>query len=133
MRDTHDGMPELLAADERDEHTFGLVAITIGSETRHIEFGVQSDGYRALRRILQSRPFDMLPGIQHRYFIANALNRAGPNSASVEIRIEQGNNGRNLQFEVPFALGQNLRWFADLKDFGATAHLRTVIPENRSA
>lgn len=133
MRDTHDGMPELLATDERGDQYFGIVAITIGSETRHIEFGVQSDCYRALRRILQSRPFDKLPGVKYRYFIAHAIGRAGPNNAFVDIRIEQGSNGRQFQFEVPFALGQNLLWFADLKDFGATAHLRTVTPDNRSA
>ena len=133
MRDTHEGMPELVAAYDRDGHYFGCVAVTIAGESRQLEFGVQAESYRALRRILQSRPYDKLPGLQYRYFIAHAISRAGPNTVSVDIRIEQGPNGRQFPFEVPFALAQNLLWFAGLKDFSAASHLRTVLPENRDA
>jgi hypothetical protein len=133
MRDTHEGMPELLSAYEREGPYFGLVAVTSGGETRHIEFGVQPDGYSALRRVLQSRPFDKLPGIRYRYFIAHAVFRASASIASVDMRIEQDANGRQFPFEVPIGLAQNLLWFADLKDFNDAAHLRTILPENRSA
>ncbi len=36
----------------------------------------------------------------------------------------------NFPFEVSIGLAQNLLWFADLKHFNDTAHLRTIVPEN---
>ena len=126
MRDTHEGMPELLAAFERDGSYFGTVRVTLGGETRDIEFGVPLEEYRSLCRILQMRPFDQMPGLQYRYFIAHSIGRAGEHSANIDIRIEQGRSGRQFPFEVPLPLARNLYWFAQLKDFSDASHLHVT-------
>jgi hypothetical protein len=108
MRDTHEGMPELLAAVERDGRYVATVRITFGSETRDIEFGVPFDDYKALRRMLQTRPFDPLSTLQYRYFVAGSIGRTGKHSAKVDIRIEQGRDGRQFPFEMPLSLARNL-------------------------
>jgi len=125
MRDTHEGMPELFAAFERDGRYFATVRVTLG-DTRDIEFGVPFDEYRALRKILQSRPFDQMPGLRYRYFIDHAIGRKGERSATIDIRIEQGRSGRQFPFEVPLSLARNLYWFAQLKDFSDASHLHVV-------
>lgn len=130
MRDTHEGMPELLAAFEREGRYFATVRVTLG-DTRDIEFGVPLDEYRALRHILQSRPFDQMPGLQYRYFIDHAIGRRSEHSATIDIRIEQGRSGRQLPFEVPLSLAQNLYWFAQLKDFSDASHLHITPLETR--
>jgi len=124
MRDNHDGMPELLGAYEHDGHFFGAVAVTLGSECRHFEFGLPRSDYTALQRILQSRPFDQLPGLRYRYFISFAISRIpGTERAEVSIRVEQGRTSRHFDYEVPFSLASNLLWFARLKDFAAASHI----------
>ena len=134
MRDNHDRMPELLTAYERDGQFFGAVAVTLGSECRQFEFGLPRDDYTALRRILQSRPFDQLPGLQYRYFIADSVSRT-PGSSHVElsIRVEQGHTSRQFPFEVPQSLAANLLWFARLRDFTATSHLHAPPPKPGNA
>ncbi|MFZ2643761.1 MAG: hypothetical protein WA117_22405 [Verrucomicrobiia bacterium] len=126
-------MPELLAAYERDSNYFGVVAVTIGPDCRHMEFGIPPQSYQPLRRILQSRPFDKLPGLHYRYFIAHPPSRV-PDSdrATLDIRIEQGSSGRQFPFEVPITLAATLLWFCELKDFNAASHLRTIQLENNS-
>ena len=128
MRDNHDRMPELLSAYERDGQFFGAVAITLGSDCRQFEFGLPHSHYTALRRILQSRPFDQLPGIQYRYFIADSVRRLGGERVELTIRIEQGHSARQFPFEVPQPLAANLLWFARLQDFTGTSHLHAPQP-----
>lgn len=126
MRDTHERMPELLDAYERGGSYFGSVRVTIDDESRDLEFGVPIVDYKALRHILQTRPFDQLPGIQYRHFIAGSIALLGDNRASINIRIEQGHNGRQVTVEVPLSLARNLYWFFQLKDFKNSAHLHAV-------
>jgi hypothetical protein len=127
MRDNHDRMPELLTAYERDGQFFGAIAVTLGSECRQFEFGLLQRHYTALRRIFQSRPFDQLPGIQYRYFVANFV-RLGDDRVELTIRIEQGHSARQFPFEIPQLLAANLLWFVQLRDFTATSHLNAPQP-----
>src|ERR1700736_538498 len=126
MRDTHEGMPELLSAVERDGGYFGTVRIALSGDTRDIEFEIPPEEYRALRGILQTRPFDQMPGLHYRYFIAHSIGRAGEHTATLDIRIEQGGSGRQLPFEIPLALARHLYWFAQLKDFSDASHLHVT-------
>jgi hypothetical protein len=123
MRDNHDRMPELLTAYERDGQFFAVAAVTLGSECRQFEFGLPHKDYTALRRILQSHPFDQLPGSRYRHFVADSVRRLGGDCVELTIRIEQGSSARQIPFEVPQSLGANLLWFARLQDFAATTHL----------
>jgi hypothetical protein len=125
MRDNHDGMPELLRAYERDGLYFGAVAITLGSTRREFEFGVPHNDYIGLRRILQTRPFDQLPGLLYRFFITGGVSQKTSNSdCEMSIRVEQGRTARGFPFQVPKSLAANLLWFARLRDFAEASHLR---------
>jgi len=126
MRDTHESMPELLAAYERDGQYFGSVRITISGASRAFEFGVPFDGFRSLRRILQTRPFDQMPGIQYRYFIGGSIGPRAEDRAVVDIRIEQGRDGRLMDFEVPLLLARNFYWFKKLKNYEDASHLHVI-------
>ncbi len=133
MRDNHDRMPELLTAYERDGNYFGAVAVTLGSECCEFEFGLPHTDYIALRRIFQTRPFDQLPGLQYRYFIADSVRRFGGERVELTIRIEQGSSSRQFPFEVPQSLAAILLWFARLRDFSGTTHLHAPQPKPRNA
>jgi hypothetical protein len=126
MRDTHEGMPELLAAFERDGSFFATARITLDDDARDIEFGVPEADYKALRRILQTHPFDPLSTLPCRYFIAGSIGRAGEHTGSVDIRIEQGREGRQFPFEMPLSLARNLYWFVQIRDFADAAHLHVT-------
>jgi hypothetical protein len=126
MRDNHEGLPELIDANERNAAFFAVVAVTVGGETRHFEIGLQEDAYRAARRVLESRPFDQLPGIPYRYFFVPKVGRTDRGTAEVDFRIEQDPTGRQFSFEIPLRLAQNFMWFFELKDFTSASHLRCV-------
>ena len=133
MRDNHDGMPELLTAYERGGQFFGAAAVTLGSDCRQFEFGLPNTDYMALRRILQSRPFDQLPGLHYRYFVADSPRRLGGDRVELTIRIEQDSSARQFPFEVPQSLAANLLWFARLRDFASASHLNAPQPKPGNA
>ncbi|HYG98275.1 MAG TPA: hypothetical protein VD837_04030 [Terriglobales bacterium] len=128
MRDNHQGYPELRDAYERDGLYFGVVRVTTATETASFEFGVEQQGYFALRRILQSRPFENLPGIHYRYFFTGRYGRKKLNAEPVliGIRVEQGKNAKTIDFDCPTSLASNLVWFQALTDLQEAAALKRI-------
>lgn len=132
MRDNHKGMPEILDTFKEGEHYFGLISVEIDGIMKKFRFGVSRKGYLTLKNILQLRPFDTMPGLKYRYFLAGVsfriVDRKIPEFADFEvgIRIEQGNNGKTMTVESPKDLAQNLIWFNELKDFNEAAQLVEV-------
>ena len=124
MRDNHKGMPEILDAFEKDGLYFGIVEIQVSSESKQFQFGISSNGYRALRKILQLRPFDTMPGVKQRYFFAGSYGRLpGSREFRADVRVEQNREGKKVGVRVPRDLLSNLVWFATIKDFGEASHL----------
>ena len=132
MRDNHEGMPEIVDAFKDDEQHFGVFAVEIGGITKKFHFGVTRQGYLTLKKVLQLRPFDMMPGLKHQYFYAGGSFRLLDTETlelgdcEIAIRVEQGKNGKTVSLEAPKELMQNLNWAKQLKDFSETAHLREV-------
>ncbi len=132
MRASHVGMPEIGDAFKDNEQYFGVFAVEIGSVIKKFHFGVTRQGYLTLKKVLQLRPFDMMPGLKHQYFYAGGSFRL-INTETLElgdceiaVRVEQGKNGRTISFEAPKELMQNLNWAKQLKDFSEAAHLTEV-------
>ena len=117
-------MPEIINALEKDGQYFGIVRIQVSSESKQFQFGISANGYRALRKILQLRPFDTMPGIKQRYFFAGSYGRI-PNSSEfrTDVRVEQNREGKKVEVRIPKDLLSNLVWFAAITDFGEAAHL----------
>lgn len=128
MRDNHLGMPEILKAYERDAFYFGAVRIVVAKEPVSFEFGVDQAGCLALRKILRTRAFSDMPGIEYRYFFAGPLGygRRENNEAPVtfDVRIEQGNDAGNFEFLGPTSLVSNLIWFTKLRDLREAGQLK---------
>ena len=129
MRDNHEGLPEILSVTERDGQYFCVVSVEISSVTRHIEFGIPLDDYRALKRITQTRPFDLMPGLNYRYFVVNSFGcTSGQNVIDASFRIELGRDAKNISAEIPEGLAKNLRWFFELSSFDQASHLKVTEP-----
>ena len=120
-------MPEIVDAYTRDGQYFGVVRVEIGDKSGKFEIGVASDGYRALRRVLQERPFETTTAGSYRYFFVPFVRRLQEKGLiEFAVRIEQGREGRQFEFRGPEPLVANLMWFFKLKDFESAAHLRQV-------
>ncbi len=119
VRGTNQGMPEILNAYGRDGLYFGVVRATVSSNAASFEFGVEYQGYIALKQILQTRPFDLSPGTAYRYFFTGSYGRKKLNAepVTIHIRIEQNEAAKTLDFDCPTSLASNLRWFLELTDF----------------
>lgn len=125
MRDTSDGMIEIIKVFEESDGYYSIIEIHIHSEKERLRFGVTQNSYKALRKILQSCPLDAMPGLIYRYFVDGSMGRKTENNIFIGIRCEVEGNGKSFDFEVPQELASNLKWFAELKSFDEVAHLRT--------
>ena len=121
MRDNHEGMPEIIAAYERDGLYFGVVRVKTTQESAAFEFGVERQGYIALRRILECRPFGSMPGVKHSFYFTGSHARD-----SISVRVEEGINGKSLSFDCPTSLLANLLWFFQMHDLQEAAALKRV-------
>jgi hypothetical protein len=117
MRDNHDGMPEILEAHEAAGTYSAVVAVAFDGVRRAYQFAVSKDSYRALRRVLQTRPFGTPAGVAHRYFFARSAGRAPgtATAATFAVRVEAGRDARQIEFQAPLDLAANLMWFGELK------------------
>jgi hypothetical protein len=124
VRDNHEGMPEILDAFERGVQCFAVVAIERSAVIKQFEFGVSLDGYRALRKMFQIRPFDSMPGAKRRYFFAGRYgNVPGTSEYETAVRVEQDRDGKLVDIRMPKDLLSNLVWFSRIKDFNEASHL----------
>lgn len=128
MRDNPEGYLELRDAYERDGLCFGVVRVRTASEVASIEFGVERAGYLALSRILESRPFGSMPGVKHSFYFtgSHSQEKSAHEPVIIGIRIEEGRNGKNLDFSCPLSLARNLKWFLHLKNLEEATALRRV-------
>jgi hypothetical protein len=126
MRDNHEGQPEILDAFQQDEHYFGLVQLERSGEQRTFRFGVSRDGYLALKRALQLRLFDQMPGVRCRYFFVPAVRRLEGERVMMTVRVEQGRDGKQIEIEASRDVVANLMWFYELDDWSRAEHLAVV-------
>jgi hypothetical protein len=125
MRDNRQGLPELLAAYERDGRYFAEVAVTINGDSRSFEIGLTPPSYTSFKKMISFRPFDNSPGLTYRYFFVPSVGGTiGASVRTTQIRVEQGKNGKQFDIEAPKELIANLIWFFELKDFVKAAHLK---------
>jgi hypothetical protein len=123
MRDNHEGMPELIRAFEKDGHYFLIIEIDWEHQKKRYQFGVLRKNYLILQRILETRTFDMMPGLKYRYFYAGSSHPLDLSSASMFVRIELGRDATIREFEIPKDLHANLLWFTQLKSIEDARYL----------
>ena len=123
MRDNHEGMPELIRAFEKDGHYFLIIEIDWEHQKKRYQFGVLRKSYLKLQRILETRTFDMMPGLKYRYFYAGSSHRLDFSSASMFVRIELGRDATTREFEIPKELHANFLWFTQLESIEDARYL----------
>jgi hypothetical protein len=127
MRDNHKHLPEIISAFQRAGKYFGIIETSISEDFRQFEIGLQADAYSAIQKIIQSRPFDSMPGVKYRYFFTPVAQKSlDGKTCTIHIRIEQGQSSKQLDFVVPHILAQNLMWFFELKHFDEAKHLTEI-------
>jgi hypothetical protein len=131
MRGDHRKHPEIVDAYRRDNLYFAAIALSRGDTERVFELGISEVSYSALKRVLQTRPFDAMPGTKYRYFFLPVYSRSPGNTATCDIRIEQGRDGRGCRFVLPKELIANLLWFDEMQSFETAKHLQSWVPGER--
>jgi hypothetical protein len=119
-------LPEIVAVSSRDNFYFASIRLARGDVDRIFETGITNSSYNTFKRIFQSRPFDDMPGLKARYYFVPAFSkRNDPERCIGTVRIEQGKDGRDFEFEMPKTLIANLLWFFEMKDLKDAQHLRS--------
>ncbi len=119
MRGNHEGMMELIDTFEKDEHYFAIVEF----RSKTFQFGISQAGYRTLRKIMQLRPFDMMPGRKYRYFYAGSGRKGGQDNFVMWVRIELDRDATKEEVAIPKDLHANLLWFSRLENIEDAAYL----------
>lgn len=127
MRDNHEGMIEIVDAFEKDGHHFAIVE----KVSRRFQFGVSKEGYRVIRRAIQLRPFDMMPGLQYRYFYVHSQRaEIGTENYWMELRIELERDATKERIDIPKDLHANLLWFNRLENIDEAGYLEVRNTQN---
>jgi hypothetical protein len=127
VRDNHKGMPEFIDAFEKDGGYFGVIAAIEDARERRFQFGLSPAGYRALKKMMQDRPFDLMPGLRYRYFYAGSSKRPPAERYTMSVRIELDRDAQQKEFDIPKDLHANLLWFKLLEDLGAAEYLEIPV------
>jgi len=126
MRDNHEGMLEFVDAFEKSGQYFAIVE----KASRRFQFGVSVKGYRVIRKTMQLRPFDMMPGLQYRYFCVSSQRAVlGTENYRMQVRIELGRDATKEGIDIPKDLHANLLWFQRLENLEEAAYLE--LPTNK--
>lgn len=125
MRDTSEGMIEIIEAFKEGEGYFSIIEVPKEDRKEKFRFGVTQNGYKAIRKILQSRLLDTMPGLKYQHFWDGSMSRETESKKiQLRIRCEVEGNGKTFYFEVPQDLASNLRWFNELKSLDEAKHLK---------
>ena len=118
-------MPELITTYAREDHYFGVVRKVINGIAGKYEFGMSEEGYKSLKKILEFRPFDLMPGLEYRYYFMSPVGSYhGTGGYQIQILVIQGNDRKAFQFKVPQTLMSNLTWFMDVASADELTHLK---------
>lgn len=118
-------LTELISAFESEGLYFAVVGRIDNGVAKKFRFGILESGYSALRKILENKPLDTMPGVKYRYFdsrqYCNGTTNNGQPTMSVWIELQ----GTSLlrRFDVPIELLVNLAWFAELSDLSQASYL----------
>ncbi|HEY2391002.1 MAG TPA: hypothetical protein VGK22_07490 [Candidatus Angelobacter sp.] len=96
MRDNHEGYPEIVSAFERGGLCFGVIRLTLPSDSAAFEFGVDRDGYGSLQRILQTRPFDKLAFLTDIFLLAVTAEKEIPQQLQLAYALNRARIQRSL-------------------------------------
>lgn len=124
MRDTSEGMIEIVKAIKTDDGYFAIIEVPKEGKKETFRFGVSQYGYGAFRKILQSRLLDTMPGLKYRYFWDGSMGGKTETNIQVGIRCEVQQSGKIFHFEVPQDLAANLKWFNELASLDEAQHLK---------
>ena len=95
---------------------FGLVQLEKEGRQKQFRFGISHSGYVSLKKILQLRPFDQMPGVAYRYFFVPKARKLDSHRATIAVRVEQGADSKEMEVEGDHDLTANLQWFYELDD-----------------
>jgi hypothetical protein len=122
-------LPEIIDAYERDGLHFAAIRHARAGDDLIFELGISANSHAALRRVFQTRPFDQMPGLKHHYFFVPSYSKGDdPERCMGTVRIEQGNEGRNIKVEMPKTLIANLLWFYEMETLEPAKHLHSRPP-----
>jgi hypothetical protein len=116
-------MPEFIDAVEKDGGYFGVIGATEGDRERRFQFSLSVQGYGAFKRVLQDRPFDLMPGLKYRYFYSGSQKCAPDEKYKMTVRIELDRDAKKKDFDIPKDLHANLLWFQRLDSLAEAEHL----------
>ena len=121
-------MPEILDAYERESAYFGTVRLHFHEVSRVFEFALDVASYKALRKILESKPLGEMAGVRHRYFFARGYGGklSEPNNLTIRVRIETERNAKAFDFSAPNSLISNMLWLAAITDPNEASGLKSI-------
>jgi hypothetical protein len=119
---------EFISSWEDGGTFFGSVRLLL-PEPVSINIGLDRLSFSAFQRIQSLRPFDDLPGVEHRAFFTGRMGGKTDSTIKLQVRVELGDRGCSVDVTVPHSLAGNLKWLYRVRDPAEVAHLMSSEPE----
>ena len=116
MRDTNEEMIELIDASKADNIYSATIRHYIGGERLTLRFGINTEDYVNLKKILQFRPYLNTGVGRYRYHFAMSYVKNDDDTTTVDVRVEQLNRHKQYKFTISQKLMANLLWFTSIDD-----------------
>ena len=118
MRDTNEGMIELLGVSDNDNIYSSVIKLKISNEELNLRFGIECSDYARLKSILQYRPFENTGVAPYRYFFSLSYGKKPEKEGLgfIKVRVEQLDRHKEYEFCLSVRYISNILWFRSLKD-----------------
>ena len=128
MRSDRETLIEFIDAFEDRGHFFAVIQ----RRGLRYKFGVSRNGYSSIKKAMQTRLFDTLPGLKYRYFYLNSQRgTSGTEDYWMEVRVELARDGGKVRIDIPQNLHANLLWFDRLENPDDAAQFEIPIPDEK--
>ena len=119
---------EFISSWEEGGALFGHVRLLL-PEPVSITIGLDRPSFSTFQRIQSLRPFDSLPGVEHRAFFTGRMGGKTETTITLQVRVELGDRGCSVDVTAPHSLAGNLLWLFKVRDPSEVEHLKSADPE----
>jgi len=118
MRDSNEGMIEIVGSQKNDSSYFSIIRLVWNSKDYTLKFGIVEEDYLNIKNIISFRPFENTGFSAYSYFFSGSYQKDHPTKgdSTMSVKVEQQNKSKQYYFKISTGYIANLIWFKQVDD-----------------